>query len=212
MKELFDRDGYLFVSGMVSNPETLYCPPPLDEDDERITGMVKYHRKDKVEYKPQDIQTPNAFSRYGTPQYKELHYLVRKEVESILGMDLLPTYYFDRFYYVGQDLKRHVDRPSCEVSVTLQISTNSDKPWPIWFQKPDGTKSSVIMKDGDAVIYKGCERDHWRDSLESKYGKWENKWRSFRKKEDDTYHHQIFLHYVNSQGPFVDYAFDYDNK
>jgi len=26
--------------------------------------------------------------------------------------------------------------------------------------------------------------------------------------EDDTYHHQIFLHYVNSQGPFVHFAND----
>jgi hypothetical protein len=134
--------------------------------------------------------------------------LVRKEVEKRLGIDLLPTYFYDRFYYVGQQLKRHSDRPACEVSVTLQISTNSENPWPIWFERPDGSESYVVMKNGDAAVYKGCEREHWRDALESKYGKWENKWRTFRKKEDDTYHHQIFLHYVNAQGPFVHHAND----
>jgi hypothetical protein len=30
-------------------------------------------------------------------------------------------------------------------------------------------------------------------------------------KEDDTYHHQIFLHYVNASGPYVNFAFDRGN-
>jgi hypothetical protein len=29
-----------------------------------------------------------------------------------------------------------------------------------------------------------------------------------RKLPDDTYHHQIFLHYVNANGPFCHCAFD----
>ncbi len=126
-------------------------------------------------------------------------------------MELLPTYFYDRFYYVGQQLKRHSDRPACEVSVTLQISTNGKEPWPIWFERPDGSETYVLMKNGDATIYKGCEREHWRDPLQSRYNTWENKWRSFRKQEDDTYHHQIFLHYVDSQGPFVHHANDRAN-
>jgi hypothetical protein len=95
--------------------------------------------------------------------------------------------------------------------VTLQISTNGKEPWPIWFERPDGSETYVLMKNGDAVIYKGCEREHWRDPLQSRYGKWENKWRTIRKQEDDTYHHQIFLHYVNAQGPFVHHANDRAN-
>ena len=107
-------------------------------------------------------------------------------------MDLLPTYYFDRFYYEGQKLARHSDRPSCEISATVQISTNRDEAWPIWFQRPDQTENSVSMKNGDMVLYKGCEREHWREPLTGK----------------DSYHHQIFFHYVNAQGPYVHYAYD----
>ena len=64
------------------------------------------------------------------------------------------------------------------------------------------------MKNGDMVIYKGCEREHWREPLESKYGKVKKFINNFQKKEDDTYHHQIFFHYVNAQGPFVHHAYD----
>tara|TARA_R100000030_G_scaffold78331_1_gene61318 strand:- start:354 stop:1070 length:717 start_codon:yes stop_codon:yes gene_type:complete len=206
--ESFEKNGYIFIPALVVDPENMYCAPPLNEKGERLTGQLKYIRSDKVRYNPDENQVNGSLARYNVPMYKQLHYLVRKEIEKRLGMDLLPTYFYDRFYYVGQQLKRHRDRPSCEVSVTLQISTNSDKPWPIWFQRPDGSESYVLMKNGDAAIYKGCEREHWRDPLESKYSKIENLWRTFRKKEDDTYHHQIFLHYVNAQGPFVHYGND----
>jgi hypothetical protein len=204
----FEENGYILVPGLIADPENLYCPPPINDNGTRLTGQLKYHRKDKIEYVPEETQVPGSLARYNVFEYKQLHYVVRKAVENILGIDLFPTYFYDRFYYVGQQLNRHSDRPACEVSVTLQISTNSEKPWPIWFERPDGSESYVLMKNGDAAIYKGCEREHWRDPLESKYSKWENKWRTFRKEEDDTYHHQIFLHYVNAQGPFVQHAYD----
>ena len=194
----FEENGYLFVPGMIVDPENIFCPVP----EER--GQYNYIRKDKVVHIPEESQVNGSLSRYNFPLYKQLHFLVKKEVEEVLEMDLHPTYYFDRFYFTGQQLKRHSDRPSCEVSVTLQISTNRKNPWPIWFEKPDGTESFVNMKNGDAVIYKGCEREHWRDPLQSRYNRFQ---RIFKK--DDTYHHQIFFHYVNASGPYVNHSFDY---
>ena len=193
----FEENGYLFVHGMIVNPENLFCPVP----EER--GQYNYIRKDKVVHIPEEEQVNGSLSRYNFPQYKELHFLVKKEVEEVLEMDLHPTYYFDRFYFTGQELKRHSDRPACEVSVTLQVSTNRKDPWSIWFEKPDGSESFVNMKNGDAVIYKGCEREHWRGPLQSRYNRIQ---RIF--KNDDTYHHQIFLHYINANGPYVNFAFD----
>ena len=206
--ESFEKNGYLFLPQLISDPENLYCPCPLNEHGERLTGQLNYQRADKFTYCPDEKQVNGSLARYNVPMYKQLHYLVRKQVEKSLGMDLLPTYFYDRFYYVGQQLKRHSDRPACEVSVTLQISTNSENPWPIWFNRPDGSDGYVVMKNGDAAVYKGCEREHWRDPLESKYNRMQRRLRKVRKMEDDTYHHQIFLHYVNSQGPFVHFAND----
>ena len=206
--ESFEKNGYLFLPKLITDPENLYCPPPLNEMGERLTGQLNYHRADKFTYTPDEKQVNGSLARYNVPMYKQLHFLVRKEIEKVLGMDLLPTYFYDRFYYVGQQLKRHSDRPACEVSVTLQISTNSENPWPIWFNRPDGSDGYVVMKNGDAAVYKGCEREHWRDPLESKYNRMQRRLRKVRRMEDDTYHHQIFLHYVNSQGPFVHFAND----
>ena len=206
--EFFEKNGYLFIPKLIDDPQSLFCHPPLNDKGERLTGQINYIRKDRFNYQPEENQVNGSLARYNVPMYKELHYVVRKAIEKELGMDLLPTYFYDRFYYVGQQLYRHSDRASCEVSVTLQISTNSSNPWPIWFERPDGTDAYVLMKNGDAAVYKGCEREHWRDPLQSKYNKVQRLWRSFREKDDDTYHHQIFLHYVNSQGPFVHHAND----
>ena len=207
MKEL-EKNGYIFLPKLIEDPENLFCPPPVDQDGKRITGQLTFLRKDKVKYSPEESQVKGSLARYSSPEYKELHFLVRKIIERKLSIDLLPTYFYDRFYFVGQELPRHTDRPACEISVTLQISTNSTKPWPIWFQKPNGDEGYVVMENGDAAVYMGCERPHWREPLKSKYNRVQNLWRTFRKQEDDTYHHQIFLHYVNAQGPFVHYAND----
>lgn len=203
--ESFEKNGYLFIPKLVTDPENLKVPVP----EER--GQLTYYnnRMDKFDYKPEEYQVAGSLSRYNIPIYRQLHFLVKKEIERILEMDLHPTYFYDRFYFTGQELKRHRDRPACEISVTLQISSNhSDNPWPIWFQCPDGKESYVMMNDGDAAVYKGCEREHWRTPLPSKYNNTQQMWRKLRKLPDDTYHHQIFLHYVNANGPYVHCAFD----
>lgn len=199
----FEKNGYIYLPKMIENPQSLVCEVPKER------GQFKYHKNDICERLPEE-QVDGSFSRYNFPcsAYKELYFLVRKELETILGMDLFPTYYFDRFYFVGQELKRHIDRPSCEVSVTIQIGSNRQEPWPIWFKKPNGEETFINMNNGDAVIYKGCEIEHWREPLRSKYNKFEQQIIKMVNKEDNTYHHQIFLHYVNANGPYVQHAYD----
>ena len=191
MTEAFHRNGYLYVPDAVDFT-SLYCSPPVDKEGQRITGIERHFRRQKTEFNSVEPQVNGSLARYNHPFYKATHYSLMKKIEGILSMDLLPTYYFDRFYYEGQELTRHHDRPSCEISATVQISTNRDEAWPIWFERPDHTENSVSMKNGDMVLYTGCERDHWREPLIGK----------------DSYHHQIFFHYVNAQGPYVHYAYD----
>jgi len=200
----FEKNGYLFLPELISDPQNLKVPVPQER------GKLSYlnNKLEQVHY-DEETQVIGSLARYNIPIYKELHFLVKKEIEKILGMDLYPTYFYDRFYFVGQNLERHYDRSACEISVTLQISSNHpDDPWPIWFERPDGTESCVLMNDGDAAVYKGCERDHWRDPLPSRYNRRQNLWRKIRNLPDDTYHHQIFLHYVDANGPFLQHAYD----
>ena len=207
-KEIFERDGFLEVPEIIIDPKNLFTKPPKNHNGSRTSGSLKYNLRQEPQYDKDEKQVPGSFSVYNNPKYREIHRLVRRVVQNILEIDLHPTYFYERFYYAGQELKRHSDRPACEISVTLQISTNLKEPWDIWFQKPDGKETSIKMKSGDAVIYKGCEREHWRLPMKSNYNKLQNKFRTFRKKEDDTYLHQIFFHYVDAQGPYVHYAYD----
>lgn len=104
-----------------------------------------------------------------------------------MGRKLYNTYYYDRYYFPGQELKRHADRDACEISVTVHISTNlegEDANWPIWIKTPDtyvdkkktqilipGENRSVVLQAGDGMVYKGCERPHWRDPMPGKQKK-----------------------------------------
>ena len=50
------------------------------------------------------------------------------------NLDLIPTYSYAIAYKRGDKLRRHKDRPSCEISTTLNLG--GDK-WPI-FLEPSG--------------------------------------------------------------------------
>lgn len=55
-----------------------------------------------------------------------------------------------------------------------------------------GENRSVILEAGDGMIYKGCERPHWREPMPGRKKTWWNK--------KQLYYHQIFFHYVLQDG------------
>lgn len=203
MKETFNKAGFVLVPNMIENVQQYRSCVP------KQTGLVVYDRvTGEYLYDVEEPQVPGSFARTSFPQYQQLYYEIKKKVEDILELKLYPTYYFDRFYFAGQELKRHTDRPACEISVSLQINTNAKEPWDLWFTNYSGKNGSVSMNNGDACIYKGTDLPHWRLPLKTKYNKYQQWFRKIRKVDDDTYHHQLFLHYVDANGPFLQYAYD----
>jgi hypothetical protein len=110
------------------------------------------------------------------------------DIETLLGEELLPTYAYARLYSNGDELKVHKDRPSCEVSVTLQLGRSHHYAWPIYMGE-----NRCDMAEGDAVIYRGCDIDHWRNICDGPEG---------------YYSGQVFLHFVRKNGPFAEHASD----
>ena len=208
----FDLNGYLVVRGLW-DPEDLYCEPP------KVKGLYEYYGKeDKFVYKPVEVQVEGSTSRYHWPPYKSAHSQIRLKLESILGRKLYNTYYYDRFYNPGQPLPVHLDRPACEISVTIHVSSNLKNSWPIWIKTPDtyqdpktkinvikkGENKPVILFPGDGMIYKGCERPHWRDPMP---GLFEDYVRKVLGKKR-LYYHQVFFHYVLADGLRTSFAGD----
>jgi hypothetical protein len=203
--EQFDRDGYLVIKNLW-DPQDLYCDPP------GIKGQYNYFGKlDKFSHIPVECQVEGSTSRYYYPPYKYAHSQIRLKLEEEIGKKLYNTYYYDRFYNPGQALSKHADRPACEISVTVHVSTNLSTLWPIWIKTPDtyddpktkvniikkGENRSVILGPGDGMLYKGCERPHWREPMPTEYRK---TWYGKKVKKEGLYYHQIFFHYVLADG------------
>ena len=146
-----------------------------------------------------DQQIPNTYSCYGDFAMETLMMKVMPIMKKETGLDLVPTYSYARIYKHGDILKRHKDRPSCEISTTLNLGGD---PWPIFIDptgsdnvideyknihKPNAPKGErVDLEIGDMLVYSGCELEHWREPFEG-----ENCG-------------QVFLHYNNRNGQFKD--------
>jgi len=208
----FDENGY-FVIENLWDPLELYYPVPLQR------GQFTYYSKDSLafHFSPIEDQVNGSVSRYWHPQYREIHSKIRKKIEEKIGRKLYNTYYYDRYYFSGQQLTRHTDRDACEISVTVHIGTNlegEDADWPIFIKTPDtysedkkriisfGEERSIILKPGDGMLYKGCERPHWRNAMPTPKKKW------FKKENKEYYYHQIFFHYVLQDGIRAHCAYD----
>ena len=208
--EFFDTNGYLIIKNLC-DPEKLFHSVPKER------GLFNWKGSDKLDkftYEEVETQVNGSVARYWHPQYRKIHSEIRLILEQAIGRKLYNTYYYDRFYFPGQELKKHTDRPACEISVTIHVSTNIKESWPIWIKTPDtfedsamktliasGENRSVHLEAGDGMIYKGCERPHWRDPmpglLESKINK-----------DESLYYHQIFFHYVLQDGIRAHHAWD----
>ena len=215
--EQFEKDGYLKVDDLW-DPEELYHPVPKERGQMSWWG----DKLDQFTYNEVEGQVNGSLARYTHPQYRKIHSGVRKKLEKIIGNPLYNTYYYDRYYFPEQQLSRHVDRDACEISVTIHISTNLPddlKDWPIKVKTPDtytdkrktavlvpGEERSCILNPGDGMIYKGCERPHWRDPMPTPRVRKRDK--LLRRPQSDYYYHQIFFHYVLADGQRSHNAWD----
>jgi hypothetical protein len=128
-----------------------------------------------------------SHGRYADPLMESLLMQLRPLVEDVTGLTLWPTSSFYRLYEPGQELLKHVDRPSCEISLTMNLgfgynTDDKDYRWNIWM---DGKEFET--NPGDMVVYRGCEVEHWREKFDAPEGSW---------------HAQAFLHYVDANGPY----------
>ena len=121
---------------------------------------------------------------YGDPIMESLLYKKKHIIEKEVNLNLLGTYAFWRMYTKFSELKKHTDRPACEISVTVNINSDGTE-WPIYM---DG--EAMNLNIGDAAIYLGCEVEHWRDPFSGDYQM------------------QAFLHYVNKDGKYKDHYLD----
>lgn len=135
-------------------------------------------------------QSVSKFFYYADPLIEVLLQASTEEVESATGKELIPTYSYSRIYQPGEKLAPHTDRPSCEVSVTVNVATKGEFS-PVYTQYGQNDPEKHVLNPGDAVIYMGCDVMHWRQPL-----------------GENQLNVQFMLHYVDKNGPNANYAKD----
>ena len=146
-------------------------------------------------YESENEQIPNTYSQYANMAMETLLLKCQPGMEKATGLKLYPAYTYARIYKKGDELKRHKDRFSCEISTTMNLGGDD---WPIYLSPnenvgaPDGKKITaasnakgikVDLKPGDMLVYRGVELEHWREKF----------------KGNECI--QVFLHYNNRKTP-----------
>jgi hypothetical protein len=139
-----------------------------------------------------DSQCPTSLSLGGDPGLDSVLEWVRPEIGRLVGFELAPTYSYTRRYAKGELLKRHLDRSSCEVSVTVSIKIpDRAAPSVVYLKPPNSRITKISMREGDGCVYAGAEIEHWRDRFRV-----------------DGYI-QLFLHFISKTGPhYPEYLHD----
>ena len=122
-----------------------------------------------------DSQIPETYSHYSDIVMETLLQKIKPIMEEQSGIKLIETYSYARIYKNGDELERHKDRYSCEISSTLNLGGDD---WSIYLE-PD---IEINLNQGDMLMYRGCELEHWRKPFEG---------------EDCA---QVFLHYNDASG------------
>jgi hypothetical protein len=174
--EDFERRGYAVLRALL----------PEGTSQMLRAYAVNYAKSDGAK---SDKFVPGAPSGYGHPCMERVLQQLLSMVETVTSRALFPTYSYFRVYRRGDVLPRHVDRPACEISLSLCLGYEGTNDWPLWLNCAEGT-FAASLRPGDGVVYKGIEVEHWREPLEGEFAA------------------QVFLHYVDQNGPHAEWRFD----
>jgi hypothetical protein len=136
-----------------------------------------------------DGQVPGTPSAYGDAEMDRLLQRLLVPIEQATSLRLYPTYSYLRIYKHGDILFRHLDRPACEVTASVNLGSGAFQPWPLWIEGPYRT-THVVLAPGDGVLIRGLECPHWRNTFQ---GRWAA---------------QVFLHYVERSGTNAGWKYD----
>ena len=164
---------------------------------ERMKSRPTVNTKQSYEF--HSSQFPTVFG---------FHWGLTSRLADLTGKRLAPSYCFFRAYQQGDRCTVHSDRPACDHSVSLALGYADGLVWPIevgrrYFDFEEASKlkiaddfggedyASVSLNPGDALVYKGVNHRHGRITPNP------NRWSA-----------HLFLHWVDLDGPFAEWAFD----
>jgi hypothetical protein len=180
IKQFFQENKYAYFSNVITK-----------EEAKKLSDNLFKRKKEGILIS--DDQCPKSHAVYGDPFFDELLERLTVPLSQQIGIDLLPAYTYARLYEPGEILLRHRDRSSCQISTTMTLGYNKKSDiWPIYLQEDKNKEEGIeaIIEPGDMVLYRGNQLCHWREEYT---GVWQT---------------QVFMHYVDANGPYKDLKYD----
>lgn len=200
--KFFEKTGWLKIDNFINKDIANILYHYVILSTKRLNYLTENFNKSQIDEGVygtfNDPMVLGNYSKYGDMIFDTLLDISLKKMEELLDINLTPTYTYHRLYTTNSDLKKHIDRPSCEISTTLclgydnsniDFSMYPDYSWPLLIKEKDGNILPISLKQGDMLIYRGCEIEHWREPFKGKN------------------HAQVFLHYNEKNGQY-DINFD----
>ena len=178
---MFKTDGYEYIRNFI------------DEPTRELMSIYYENKIRKGEWKPNVRNVDWAHSSYdmhGDPLTEVILSKKLPLVSKISGKELYPTYSYARIYVEGDKMEKHVDRPSSEISLTVNIFTRENKSI-FYIEDLNSNVKEFDIEPGDAVMYLGEKLYHWRKPIEK-----------------DQFLVQFTLHYVDKNGKNKDHKYD----
>jgi len=176
--ELFNKNDFVHLKNIV-NPDLVRA----------VTNYALL--QESYAFTPDTGQVLNAHGVYCDFLMESLLIQYKSIVEEVTGLSVLPTYSFYRVYRRGQELVPHIDRPACEISMSVSYGFDymgKDYDWPLFMRS-----TPIIMKPGDGAVYRGIDVNHYRPIFDV---------------PQNAYHVQAFYHYVDADSINAEHAYD----
>ena len=128
----FKKNKYQIIRGAISKEVANIAYRYLQisaEADQWMLNNGMTHVGNKLIGNFNDPQVPNSYAKYGDRLMETLLVKTIDIMQKKTGLKLVPTYSYTRLYRTGNILRRHKDRPSCEISTTLCLGGDH---WPIY--------------------------------------------------------------------------------
>ena len=203
-RSVYESDGYAVVPGV--------APAPMVQNFLSIICMQLNKQLNSFLTEPR-VNTKPAYEYYSYrhPATMGFHWGLTSRMVSLTGKRLAPTYAYFRVYQKGDTCTVHSDRQSCEHSLSMMLGNSDGIDWPFevgerFYEFEEACKlekandfgdepsKEIILHPGDAILYHGCNYRHGRTMPNP------NRWSA-----------HVFLHWVDLDGPFKEWAFDGQN-
>ena len=128
--------------------------------------ILKLKEEKRLNYEADGRHYANSYGTGRIPEYENFLRELTPLVKQKTGLDnITEENSYARIYYNGAALKKHVDRPGLDLTLSVCTFNNLDKPWELHVEVEKNKVMSFETKPGQGALILGTKMLHWRDDL-----------------------------------------------